>query len=403
MAKTYAEINERIKQGEAVVVTAEEMIDVVAEKGAEKAARDVDVVTTGTFGAMCSSGAFLNFGHAKPRIKLGGGRALLNGIEAYPGLAAIDVYIGATALRPDDPRNQVFPGEFRYGGGHVIEELVAGHRIRLQATAYGTDCYPSKEVDTWVTIDDLNQAILFNPRNGYQNYNVAVNLSGRTIHTYMGILRPNLANANFSTAGQLSPLLNDPYYRTIGIGTRLFLGGGEGYVVWHGTQHNPTVARTEGGIPTSGAGTMAVIGDLKGMSSEWLRGASFLGYGATLIVGLGLAIPVLDADMAQFTAVRDEDILAPVVDYSQSYPYGGSEPICHVSCAQLKSGEIEVNGKQVPTAPLSSYPRAVRIAEILKERVQRGELLLVEPVATLPGPESGLTFKPMALRAEAEA
>jgi uncharacterized protein (DUF39 family) len=348
MAKSYAEINERIKKGEAVVVTAEEMIGVVAEKGAEKAARDVDVVTTGTFGAMCSSGAFLNFGHAKPRIKLGGGRCLLNGVEAYPGLAAVDVYIGATALKPDDPRNQVFPGEFRYGGGHVIEDLVARRRVRLQATAYGTDCYPNKEVDTWITIDDLNQAFL-----------------------------------------------NDPYYRTIGIGTRLFLGGGEGYVVWHGTQHNPTVPRTDGGVPTGGSGTLAVIGDLKGMSSEWLRGASFLGYGSTLIVGLGVAIPILDADLARFTAVRDEDILAPVVDYSQSYPYGGGEAICRVSYAQLKSGTIEVNGKQVPTAPLSSYPRAARIAEILKERVQRGEFLLVEPIAALPGPESGLTSRPM--------
>lgn len=403
MAKSYAEINERIQKGEAVVVTAEEMIGVVAEKGADQAARDVDVVTTGTFGAMCSSGAFLNFGHAKPRIKLGGGRALLNGVEAYTGLAAVDVYIGATALRPDDPRNQVFPGEFRYGGGHVIEDLVARHRVRLEATAYGTDCYPNKELDTWITIDDLNQAILFNPRNGYQNYNVAVNLSGRTIYTYMGILRPNLANANYCSAGCLSPLLNDPLYRTIGIGTRLFLGGGEGYIVWYGTQHNPGAPRTDAGVPTGSAGTMAVIGDLKTMSSEWLRGGAFLGYGATLIVGLGVAIPVLDAEMARFTAVRDEDILAPVVDYSQSYPYGGAEPICHVSYAQLKSGEIIVNDKKIPTAPLSSYPRAVRIAEMLKERVQRGEFLLTEPITTLPGPESGVTFKPMPLRAGSEA
>jgi uncharacterized protein (DUF39 family) len=106
--------------------------------------------------------------------------------------------------------------------------------------------------------------------------------------------------------------------------------------------------------------------------------------------------------MARFTAVRDEDILAPVVDYSQSYPYGGAEPICHVSYAQLKTGEIEVNGKKVAAAPLSSYPRAARIAELLKERVKSGEFLLVEPISTLPGPESGVTFKPMPLRQESE-
>ncbi|PIX84635.1 MAG: hypothetical protein COZ32_12690, partial [Nitrospirae bacterium CG_4_10_14_3_um_filter_53_41] len=51
--KTYAEINARIKKGEAVVVTAEEMIDIVDKNGPVAAAGKVDVVTTGTFGPMC--------------------------------------------------------------------------------------------------------------------------------------------------------------------------------------------------------------------------------------------------------------------------------------------------------------------------------------------------------------
>ncbi|MCK5494220.1 MAG: hypothetical protein KAJ14_14005, partial [Candidatus Omnitrophica bacterium] len=117
MGKTIAEINEKIKKGEAVVVTAEEMIDIVKEKGAKTSAQEVDVVTTGTFGPMCSSGAYLNLGHTSPKIKLGGGRTTLNGIEAYTGLAATDIYIGAGALSKDDPRNKVYPGQFKYGGG----------------------------------------------------------------------------------------------------------------------------------------------------------------------------------------------------------------------------------------------------------------------------------------------
>jgi len=67
--KTYQEINEKIRHGKAVVVTAEEMIDVVERHGDVEAARRVDVVTTGTFSPMCSSGAFLNFGHPSPKIK----------------------------------------------------------------------------------------------------------------------------------------------------------------------------------------------------------------------------------------------------------------------------------------------------------------------------------------------
>ena len=266
MAKTIAEINEKIEQGKAVVVTAEEIIDIVQEKGVERAAQEADVVTTGTFSPMCSSGAYLNIGHSKPRIKLGGGKAYLNDVPAYTGLAAVDLFIGANALPDDDPRNKVFPGEFNYGGGHVIEELVAGNDVRLEATAYGTDCYPRKKLETLINIKDLNEAVLFNIRNAYQNYNVAANTSDKTIYTYMGVLRANLGNINYSTAGQLSPLLNDPYLKTIGIGTKVFLGGGTGFVVWQGTQHNPDVPRTEKGVPKRGAGTLCLIGDLKQMS-----------------------------------------------------------------------------------------------------------------------------------------
>ena len=106
---------------------------------------------------------------------------------------------------------------------------------------------------TWININDLNEAVLFNPRNAYQNYNVAVNRSDRTIYTYMGMLKPRLDNANYCSAGQLSPLLNDPCYTTIGIGTRIFLGGGVGYVIWQGTQHNPTVPRNDNGTPSAPA------------------------------------------------------------------------------------------------------------------------------------------------------
>ena len=259
MPKTIEQINKRIKQGEAVVVTAEEIIDLVEEKGLEKATREVDVVTTGTFGPMCSSGAFLNIGHTQPRVKLGGGKVYLNDVPAYAGLAAADLFIGATALPEDDPRNKVHPGEFNYGGGQVIEELVAGKDIRLDVTAYGTDCYPRKRVETLINIKDINEAMLFNIRNGYQNYNITVNTSDRTIYTYMGVLKPGMANANYCSAGQLSPLLNDPLYKTIGVGTKILLGGGIGYVAWHGTQHNPDALRSENGVPRRGAGTLSVM------------------------------------------------------------------------------------------------------------------------------------------------
>jgi len=395
MPKTISEINERIRKRQAVVLTAEEIIDLVDEKGLQRAAKEVDVVTTGTFGPMCSSGAYFNVGHSKPRIKFGGGQVRLNGVPAYAGFAAIDVYIGATAIPDDDPRNKVYPGQFSYGGGHVIQDLVGGKEVVLEASAYGTDCYPRRKLRTLINIKDLNEAVLFNPRNVYQNYNVAVNLSDRVIYTYMGALKPKLGNANYCSAGQLSPLLNDPHYKTLGIGTRLFLGGGIGYVAWQGTQHNPTVKRKPNGVPEAPAGTLALLGDLKGMSPDWLVGTSFTGYGVTLTVGVGIPIPILDETVCQYTAVRDEDIWTKIVDYSDAYPNCIPETLGEANYKQLKSGKITVDGKDVVTAPLSSYARAREIASTLKDWISKGEFLLTEPVAPIPGAESGLAFRPL--------
>jgi uncharacterized protein (DUF39 family) len=395
MTKTIEEINQKIKRGKAVVVTAEEIIGIAKERGIKKAAEEVDVVTTGTFGPMCSSGAYFNTGHTKPRIKFGGGRVTLNDVPAYAGLAAVDLFIGASALPDDDPRNKVHPGEFNYGGGHVIEELVAGKDIRLEATAYGTDCYPRKKLETLINITDLNEAVLFNIRNAYQNYNIAANTSDKTIYTYMGVLRANLGNINYATAGQLSPLLNDPYYKTIGIGTRVFLGGGTGLVAWPGTQHNPDVPRTEKGVPTRGSGTLCLIGDLKQMSPRWLVGTSMLGYGCTLTVGIGVPIPILNEEILGYTTVTDAEIYGAAIDYSGDYPNLKEGILGEVSYAELKSGKVKLKGKDIPTASLSSYPRAVEIASTLKQWIMKGKFLLTEPVAPLPGVEAGIKFKPL--------
>ena len=382
VVKTYEEINEKIRAGSVVVVTAEEMIGIVKEHGACEAARHVDVVTTGTFAPMCSSGAFINFGHSSPTLKAS--KVWFNNVPAYAGLAAVDCYIGATEPCEEDPLNRVFPGEFNYGGGHVISDLVAGKSVHLKATAYGTQCYPNRAMDKMVTLNDLPMAVLCNPRNGYQNYNCAVNLGNKIIYTYMGVLKSKAGNANYSTSGALSPLFNDPYYRTIGLGTKIFLGGGEGYVSWYGTQHNPGVPRTEGGIPLKPAGTLWVMGDLKQMDARWLVGVSILGYGCSLSVGLGVPIPILNEDMARYTAVSDDEIFAPIIDYGIDYPTGKAKPLGQVSYAELKSGSINWNGQVIPTVPLSSMVRAREIAQTLKSWIQSGRFLLTQPQMSLP-------------------
>ncbi|NLC53748.1 MAG: hypothetical protein GX770_07260 [Firmicutes bacterium] len=369
--KTYEEINARIRAGRAVVVTAEEVIEITKEKGVKAATEYVDVVTTGTFGPMCSSGAFLNFGHAEPPIKMS--KILLNNVNGYGGLAAVDTYIGAT--EPSVDRG------IEYGGAHVICDLVARKPVRLKATADGTDCYPRKKIETDITIDALNEAYLFNPRNCYQNYAAAVNTSDRTLYTYKGVLKPQMGNINYSTSGELSPLLKDPYLRTIGIGTKIFLGGALGYVAWQGTQFVTEKPRDEKGIPLSPAGTLAVIGDLKKMSTAYLQPAVYEKYGTSLFVGVGIPIPVLDEDLLVNLAAENKDIYTNVLDYS--VPSRSRPVLGKFSYAELRSGEITLEGKRIKTAPLSSLHKSRQIAAELKRWVQEG-FTLQEPIAPFP-------------------
>jgi len=367
--KTYEEINRKIKSGKAVVLTAEEVSEMARTASPEEIAEKVDVVTTATFGAMCSSGAIINFGHASPPIRME--KIRLNGVPAYEGLAAVDAYIGATACDPDRPE---------YGGAHVIQDLVEGKEIELEAWGKGTDCYPRKYIKTTISKESVNEIFLFNPRNAYQNYNVAVNSTKRLINTYMGTLLPNLRNATYSTSGELSPLINDPEMRTIGIGTRIFLGGAEGYVIWPGTQFNTSKPVNEFGVPVSNARTIAVIGNLKEMSAEFLQAAYFEKYGTSLFIGIGIPIPILDADMARRVSIRNDQIETSVLDYGSP----GAPKIGQVTYAQLQSGFIRVGGQKIRTAPVASLSKARQIAGLLKKAIEQGEFEITQPVKLFP-------------------
>ncbi len=387
MAKSFDEINEKIKKGQAVVVTAEEIIDIVKEKGVKQTAKEVDVVTTATFSPMCSSGAFLNFGHSDPPIKMK--KVWLNDVPAYAGIAAVDAYIGATETSESE--------SLHYGGAHVIEDLIAGKPVKLRAVGHVTDCYPRSEIETFITKDTINQAYLFNPRNVYQNYAVAVNSTEKTIYTYMGTLLPKFGNATYATSGQLSPLLNDPYYRTIGIGTRIFFCGAQGYVAWEGTQHSPNKERTGKGVPVSNAANLALIGNLKEMSTDYLRAATFHNYGVSIFIGVGIPIPILDEEMVEFASISDKDIYVEIVDYS--VPKRDKPVLGRITYAELRKGKITLRGKEVPTAPISSYAKAREIAGVLKSWIQKGEFLLTKPVQKLS--EEGTT-KPLDVRTKEE-
>ena len=370
MPKSLEEINERIRDGSVYVVSADEMTAIVAELGSEDAAREVDVVTTGTFGAMCSSGVWMNFGHSDPPIKMS--QVWLNDVEAYTGVAAVDAFIGATQL--SETRG------LEYGGAHVIEDLVARKEVHMKAVGYATDCYPRRSVEAPISIVDLNEATMLNPRNAYQRYNVATNSTDRVLYTYMGTLLPRFGNATYSGSGTLSPIYNDPDYETIGVGTRIFLCGAQGYVIGNGTQHDPA----------NSFGTLMVCGDLKAMSTDYLRAAILHKYGTSLYVGIGIPIPVLNEGIARKTAISDADIKTTILDYGVARR---SRPeLKTVSYGELKSGMIDLNGKEVRTSSMSSFFKAKEIATELAARIQKGAFELALPTARLP---QQATQKPM--------
>jgi L-aspartate semialdehyde sulfurtransferase len=380
--RTIAEINDKIQAQKAVVWTVEELKAKVQDIGVTAAAKLVDVVTTGTFEPMESSGAMLNIGHTDPPINIR--QCWLDGVPAYAGFGAVDLYLGATQV-PDYSGFDVADDEESgdRGGGHVIADLIAGKSIHLRALGFVSDCYSRSSYETTITKDSINQFYLFNPRNLYQNFIVGVNGGDRPLYTYLGPLQPYLGNAVYSNPGAISPLMNDPDLELVGIGTRIFLGGGLGYIAWEGTQHFPLQKRLPNRTPIGPAATLALIGDAKQMHPQWVKGCYFRNYGPSIMLGIGVPLPVLREEVVAHCAVKDEELVAPVVDFSiprRVRPTFGS-----VSYAQLKSGRIVVDGKPVRTAPLASIFLSRQVAIALKEWIEAGEFTLTEPVAAIPG------------------
>ncbi|ERN40175.1 hypothetical protein KR51_00034670 [Rubidibacter lacunae KORDI 51-2] len=380
--RTIASINDKIRRQQATVWTVEELKARVREVGTAKAFASVDVVTTGTFEPVESSGAMLNLGHTDPPINIR--QCWLDGIPAYAGLGAVDLYLGATAM-PDytDASGMEADAAARdRGGGHVIEDLVLGKPVQLRALGQVSDCYPRASFETTISRTTINQFYLLNPRNLYQNFIVGVNAGDRVLYTYLGPLQPHLGNAVYSHPGALSPLLNDPDLQLVGIGSKVFLGGATGYVIGEGTQHFPLQKRLPNRTPIGPAATLAIAGDAKLMDSRWLRGCYFPNYGPSLMLGIGVPLPVLSEDMVVHCAIGDDDVVAPVVDFS--IPRRVRPTFGLVTYAQLKSGRISIEGKPVRTAPLASIPKSRQVAEELKKWILAGQFTLAEPVAPIP-------------------
>ncbi len=366
--RTIKEINEKIKKGKAVVLTAKEVKNLAEEKGTKEVYKKVDIVTTATFSPMCSSGIFLNFGHTKPPMKFQ--KVYLDNVPAYGGLAAADIYLGATEISITDKK---------HGGSHVIYKLIKGEKIKLRAFGIPTDCYPRSEYETEFSIKDINQVYFFNPRNNYQNYNAAVNSSNKELKTYLGRISPHFGSMNFAGTGEISPLINDPYLKTIGIGTKIFFGGGEGFIAWEGTQFNAKKERNrKTGLPIGPGATLAIIADLRNVKEEFIKPVYIPGYGVSIYISIGIPIPILNEEIARYVSVRNKEIITNIEDYSKG------EIIGKISYKELIERRVTFKGKKIPVRSLTKHAKAEEILKILKDKILSRHFFLTEPVENLP-------------------
>lgn len=380
--RAIAEINEKIRAQKAVVCTVAEIKQRVADEGVTAVAKAVDVITTGTFEPMESSGAMINLGHTDPPIKIR--QCWIDGVAAYAGFGAVDLYIGATQPTEYSQKGELADLDDQHdrGGGHVIADLIAGKPLPFRALGQVTDCYPRASFETTISRDTINQFYLFNPRNLHQNFIVGVNGGDRPLYTYLGPLQPRLNNAIYCNPGAIGPLMNDPDLDIVGIGTRIFLGGGVGYVAWEGTQHFPLQKRLPNRTPIGPAATVALIGDARQMDAKWVRGCYFRSYGPSLMLGIGIPLPVVNESVVAHCAVQDQDLVAPVVDFS--IPRRVRPTFGLVSYAQLKSGLLTLDGRKVRAAPLASLYLSQQVAETLKAWIEAGDFELTEAIAPLP-------------------
>ncbi len=289
--KTIADIDEKIRDGSAVVYTAPEFKRLIRE-GEKVTAADVDVVTTGTCGVMSGTAAVLSVPVTGPGEFERAERVWLNGVPCMPGpcpnerSGIVDLIVSGTARAGAG-----------YGGGHLFRDIVEGRGIEVVVEA------ADRSIETEVTIEDIAYARVFTTRTAYKNYTAYVNTQSTRIKTIFSIegLQGPCREASVSGCGEINPLQNDPLGLAVGAGMPVLLNGSVGIVTGEGTRSTPERPN------------LTAIADMAGMEPRYMGGFR-TSAGPECVTSLGVAIPVLDDRQVAALRVLDEEIPLPVAD-----------------------------------------------------------------------------------------
>ncbi|RZN38091.1 MAG: methanogenesis marker 16 metalloprotein [Methanosarcinales archaeon] len=411
--KTIEEINRKIKDQSAIVLTAKELCDII-RSGESVGVDDVDVVTTATRGVMSGTLAILSIPVADPGVFSRAEQVFLNGVPAHVGpcpnehVGVVDLVIHGTAQR-----------DCRYGGGHLFHDLIRGAEIDVVVRT------PEKEIVRALSIDSVPFARMLTTRSAYRNYYAFVNPGDQAPSIFsVADFGGGCREAVFGGCGELNPLEKD--HGTIGTGTRVLFNGATGYVIGEGTRS------------TSDRRNLSLTADMHGMSGSHIGGFT-TSAGVDVINSVAVPIPILDAEILSAASRLDREIELPVMDvrtrsalgrtdYSQVWGHDSGVTFDQVRCVHCTvcevdcpTGAFDVGGGRIDgdlccncghcvsvcvggafTAGMGSIPLhgrtipivlrhsdrkgAIKLADELKKLVEVGSFLLTEPVERLGEP-----------------
>jgi len=299
--KSIAEINEKLKQRKAVVLTAQEFKAAVRNEK-KISPNDVDVVTTATFGVMSGTAAILSI-PIRERGQFNSAKEIsLNSVPAFPGpcpnenLGVVEAILYGTTPSKNDPK--------RYGGGHVFYDLVSGSSITVEVKTIEGDF-----IVTSVKLTDLVFARMFTTRACFKNYMAIINTEETAVDTIFSVngLKGPYCEATVCGCGEINPLENDRKLKTIGIGTKVLLNGAIGYVTGKGTRSS------------SARPNLALSADMWTMRPD-CRGGFLTSQTPDCLTSVAIPIPVIDNEVFENLKMLAEEIELPIVNVHDRVP-----------------------------------------------------------------------------------
>ncbi len=368
--RSETDLRRRQQRGELRVRTAADFRRLVREHGLNAAYDTTDVVVAADAGFTDQASLHLSLGPTDPPIRLR--EVQLDGVQ---GLASGGA--GELVLPVGGGLGEQAP----HSGAQLLGALLAGGALPFDASGEATALHPRRDLHTELDLERIGSGRLLLHRAISENGVVAVSSAAGLCSSPWGPLLGPYGTALWSCGGAGSIGLTMPGLSLLGPGSPVLVAGAVGWVLGAGSGHQPGPGRQPGGHALTPGATVAVSVDLQDLHGRWLRPCFFPGHGSALLVAIAAPVPLLNPATALAAAAGPEQLQTPVLDVA--IPRRIKPALGSVAYAQLASGSIEVNGRQLRCAPAHSPRLAAEIATELVHRLQRNHFPIRLPVLPL--------------------